>query len=141
MRNPWGSFEWSGDWSDDSDCWTPELKALVGFTDEPDGTFWMSYTDFQTYFSRVQVCKIRDNYEYSYFPAGHKPGSFALVRFVVENDGDCTISVAQKDKRCFSRRSGYDYSNCRLIVMKIDVEKTDLDEDGDTFEVDYVDGT
>lgn len=26
MRNPWGDFEWTGDWGDDSDCWTPEIK-------------------------------------------------------------------------------------------------------------------
>jgi calpain-15 len=27
IRNPWGSNEWTGDWSDSSDKWTPELKA------------------------------------------------------------------------------------------------------------------
>lgn len=26
LRNPWGSFEWKGDWGDESDLWTPELK-------------------------------------------------------------------------------------------------------------------
>lgn len=26
IRNPWGGTEWSGDWSDKSDKWTPELK-------------------------------------------------------------------------------------------------------------------
>jgi calpain-15 len=23
LRNPWGSFEWDGDWGDNSDLWTP----------------------------------------------------------------------------------------------------------------------
>lgn len=45
LRNPWGRFEWKGDWSDESDCWTPELKEAVGHTVEEDGTFWISYQD------------------------------------------------------------------------------------------------
>ena len=26
LRNPWGGFEWQGDWSDNSDLWTEDLK-------------------------------------------------------------------------------------------------------------------
>ena len=29
LRNPWGNFEWQGDWSDHSDLWTPTLRAEV----------------------------------------------------------------------------------------------------------------
>lgn len=29
LRNPWGSGEWQGDWSDKSTMWTPALKKQV----------------------------------------------------------------------------------------------------------------
>ena len=26
LKNPWGTFEWNGDWSENSDLWTDKLK-------------------------------------------------------------------------------------------------------------------
>lgn len=45
-RNPWGTGEWSGKWSDEDGAWTDELKKACGWTDAKDGTFWMSIQDF-----------------------------------------------------------------------------------------------
>ena len=41
LRNPWGSGEWTGDWSDNSEKWTDELKEKVGFTNADDGIFFI----------------------------------------------------------------------------------------------------
>ena len=62
LRNPWGNFEWKGDWGDESDKWTPELKEQVGFEEAADdGAFWFGLDDFVKYFGRVQICKIDDD--------------------------------------------------------------------------------
>ena len=37
VRNPWGSFEWLGDWGDDSELWTDELKEALNFQKRDDG--------------------------------------------------------------------------------------------------------
>ena len=32
----------------------------------------------------------------------------------------------------------YEYSNCRVMLLKIDVDKENVDDDGDNLEVDYI---
>lgn len=105
LRNPWGDFEWRGEWSDDSDSWTPESKSVAGWTDVNDGTFFMCQADFRKYFSRVQICRINDDYRYKSKKITHKHGSFCFVRFVVTGEGGhFYISVSQTDERCFDRK-------------------------------------
>jgi hypothetical protein len=62
IRNPWGSMEWRGEWSDNSPLWTPELKAELGSTfvesADDDGAFWMSYNDMLTNFVSINVCEV-----------------------------------------------------------------------------------
>ena len=62
-RNPWGTFEWDGDWSDKSDMWSKHkmVKQSVGFMaggtkDVDDGSFWMAWDDFVKYFDCLDVC-------------------------------------------------------------------------------------
>mmetsp|Transcript_15753 Transcript_15753/g.17056 ORF Transcript_15753/g.17056 Transcript_15753/m.17056 type:complete len:605 (+) Transcript_15753:247-2061(+) len=60
LRNPWGSMEWTGDWSDSSDKWTHKMRAEIkDFSQVDDGVFWMEINDFVYYFSDVNVCMIR----------------------------------------------------------------------------------
>lgn len=60
-RNPWGTFEWTGKWSDKSDMWqqNPKVKdQLTGGTgevDKDDGAFWMDFDDFSTNFSGIDI--------------------------------------------------------------------------------------
>lgn len=100
----------------------------------------MSWTDVTEYFTTVQICKVHDNFHYSFLEGNHKPDSFSLMRLIIEEDGIHYISVTQIDSRCLPKNSEYEYSNCRVILMKIDTDKTDVDEDGDNLEVDYIKG-
>jgi hypothetical protein len=49
LRNPWGHFEWKGDWSDESDKWSSATEKELGLTREErikdDGIFWMTFED------------------------------------------------------------------------------------------------
>ena len=58
LRNPWGSGEWTGDWSDDSELWTTRMKNVLNYNVfEDDGVFWMDWNDFMEEFETIYVCR------------------------------------------------------------------------------------
>jgi hypothetical protein len=72
IRNPWGTAtEWKGAWSDKSSDWTERRKQIIYdrmseyeieqiTIGADDGTFWISYVDWFTNFSRLELCKYFD---------------------------------------------------------------------------------
>ena len=68
IRNPWGKFEWGGQYSAKSSFWTPELKKEVGFVDADDGVFYLSESELLEAFIYYSVCFTRLNNKYSYVP-------------------------------------------------------------------------
>ena len=59
IRNPWGSIEWNGPWSDGAPEWTPELQAHFGnYEFDNDGTFFMCLSDFLRFFNVVNVLRM-----------------------------------------------------------------------------------
>lgn len=58
MRNPWGSFEWNGMWSDNSTQWEKykSIAEKLNFVAENDGAFWISFKDFINIFNVVEIC-------------------------------------------------------------------------------------
>lgn len=57
LRNPWGMREWSGPWSDGSDEWKTKAgqkaKADLQYVEADDGTFYISWDDFQACFNSL----------------------------------------------------------------------------------------
>jgi len=59
LRNPWGSYEWKGAWSDGAKEWNenPIVKARLRPKDEDDGTFWMPWDQFEAAgFHNIDFC-------------------------------------------------------------------------------------
>lgn len=56
LRNPWGSWEWKGAWSDRSKEYKDNAGLLSGGKPKDDGSFWMSFKDFATIFDHIDIC-------------------------------------------------------------------------------------
>ena len=79
----------------------------------------MSFKDFINNFQWLQVGKCNDDYSYEYTQCSHPVDGFCLQRVKISKTGPMTFSLAQQDKRCFPRKSDYNYKFCRLILLKI----------------------
>ena len=63
LRNPYGNGEFNGDWSDNSKKWTPELKKKYNLVQKDDGSFYMGYNDFLTYYITLGICKLHPGFK------------------------------------------------------------------------------
>lgn len=107
LRNPWGFNEWHGEWSDQSERWTPELRERFGYFSQKDqGIFFMAFEDYVEQYKRTSVvveqviapqshAKVQCTYVKERPIGSTKP---AFFRFFLERDIDLsqetlTISV------------------------------------------------
>jgi hypothetical protein len=119
IRNPWGNFEWKGDYSDKSELWTDNLKQSVEFTDADDGAFFMSWEDTCTYFSRFSVNRYRDNSNFVSAVFIQQQEGFSFAKMTISKGGKHTISVSQRGERMFDRDEDYKYSCARVIISSL----------------------
>jgi hypothetical protein len=124
MRNPWGTNEWTGDWSDDSPKWTPELKKLLNHTSELDGTFWMDYNDFLKFYTTTHICRYHNNYNYiSQKFNFEKENAFSLINIKVSKNSAGFFILNQKNQRIYKNAKNLDsFQNryCSMIVFRKD---------------------
>lgn len=124
LRNPWGDTEWVGDWSDNSDLWTEEIKQQIRDQDilveeaEEDGIFWMSFDDFKKFFDDFDMNKYNDDHVFHNVTLQDNDSSYHLVKMTTKEKGIQTVAVTQFCERMMKRSSNYKYSLVRMIVFK-----------------------
>ncbi|KAF9969489.1 hypothetical protein BGZ73_008144 [Actinomortierella ambigua] len=104
IRNPWGEHEWKGDWSDDSDKWTPAAIRALNAYNKNDGKFWMSYKDFLRIWTTVDRCRVFDaswSVANSWIPYNVEPKSSGRFHIELNDDSKCVLVLSQPDTRYY----------------------------------------
>ena len=123
LRNPWGSGEWKGEWSDSDEKWSPHLKQALGFTGlKEDGIFFMLWEDFLKFFSDVQVCYYHDGYKYSAEKFESKRNETIFMKFTINTPGTYYFSVNQRNRRFYPKNAGYRYTHIGWVLGKTEGE-------------------
>lgn len=118
VRNPWGKFEWNGDWSDKSTKWTAAVKKALGWTDKDDGTFWMSWKDVTRFFKEVSINAYRDTSELAGTAVTLADEAHFFMKCTIPK-GDHAFSLQQKGVQQLDKHVKYKYSPCHLILVKL----------------------
>jgi hypothetical protein len=124
IRNPWGTNEWLGDWSDKSNKWTPEIKEMLKYENAEDGTYWMAFDDFTKFYTSTHICKIKDDYNFisNKYDVDHTK-QFNLVSVVVPKDSSGFFIINLKNRRIYRNAKGiedFDNHYCSMIVFRQD---------------------
>ena len=136
MRNPWGhGVEWRGDWADDSNLWTNELKKQLGWTSEQDGTFFMTFDDYLSHYSQTTVnfSSISDYHSYKLVDMNQKKTvylSFTLSKKIDFSTKLFSISVSQQGDRLRNYRphnnpNKFSVSPFSIVLLKQEGEVID----------------
>eukprot|EP00742_Colponemidia_sp_Colp-10_P006128 GILJ01006558.1.p1 GENE.GILJ01006558.1~~GILJ01006558.1.p1 ORF type:complete len:814 (-),score=130.82 GILJ01006558.1:164-2605(-) len=126
IRNPWGSFEWNGDWSDNSPLWNHQLRQQVGVPEAADdGTFFMSLKDFLTHFYCANVCRVRNWDEIRLKglfikAAGGQKGAYSKWCYTmkVTEPTNMWLGLHQEDERIHSVEGRRGYIDLGMAIMK-----------------------
>ncbi|KAF9161648.1 hypothetical protein DFQ26_004343 [Actinomortierella ambigua] len=104
LRNPWGEVEWNGDWSDDSDKWTPEAIETLNARNKDDGRFWMPYDDFLKIWTTIDRVRVFDDSWHAsttWMPYHVEPRSSGKFKLELTKQSRVVLAMCQPDTRYF----------------------------------------
>ena len=124
LRNPWGSFEWTGAYGDNSPAWTPEARAQmagVDFSAADDGCFWMTVEDFSTYFAGVQICRASRGWHHTSEDVRVHPGAVSVLTLTVSGDVPVALDIClhQEDRRMHKAKAAFEDSDFEYLGLRM----------------------
>lgn len=99
VRNPWGSKEWSGKWSDKDPDWDFYKSQVSNFEIKDDGCFYISFNDYDKFFYITTICYYVEGYDETgvcdeHPEMGRDDNPFGLVKFEIDRDTSQPVAVS-----------------------------------------------
>ncbi|KZP03803.1 cysteine proteinase [Athelia psychrophila] len=114
IRNPWGSNEWKGRWSDGSEEWNGEWLGALNALDHKfgdDGVFIMEYADFLHYWETIKCKAATGSTSWQYGDVSYT--------FTIPKRTDAIIVLSQSDIRFYdAMRSASSWTFDFKLFMK-----------------------
>lgn len=134
-NNGWGDFEWTGEWSNQSEKWTQDIiDQLKPNLDTYDGTFWISLTDFVEIFETLDVCRVRNwdevrvrgrfiRFQDSENTTVEVVQSKWIYALDVPKKSHVILTLVQEDERIEGVLPRRPYIDVSLAILKMDKEQ------------------
>ena len=126
LRNPFREEEFHGDWSNNSNLWTDELKEKCEFNkeegEEDDGIFYMSFDDFIKYFESIDIAKVEVGYQTTYCKIKKSEATKCqIIKLKVNEDNPRTyIQLYQKNPRILRKDGTYYPKTVKGFIILFD---------------------
>jgi hypothetical protein len=118
IGNPWGSFEWKGDLSE-QDLNLRVIEKEIQYKPAEHGTFYMTLDDYYQFFPCSYISNFHDNYHYNYYKLHQSPSSSFIVNsFKLNSDAHVIFTLHQKPKRFTNFLKNYSSGFSYLILVK-----------------------
>jgi hypothetical protein len=119
MMNPWGAYEWKGDFCEGSSMWTTRLKKEMGEVNSNEGMFFIKFEDFLKYFEVTYVCKYHSDYYYDCKKFIQNPvESMVCAKFNITKQCRIVLGMHQKQKRFYRKVHNYISQFGRIILAR-----------------------
>lgn len=109
LRNPWGHFVFTGNWSDNCNLWTNNLRTKLKPNQASDGVFWISFDSMLKYFDSIDVCKVSRNWNEirieGVLPPFSDTDNMNLIKFTIDEPTEIEFSLFQESNRNKSKKS------------------------------------
>lgn len=65
---------WKGDWSNESELWTEEIKEYVNFNPEDKGELFITFEDYCSFFYKTTMCFYQPKMRHNHLVLTHEKG-------------------------------------------------------------------